>query len=399
MTTHSLPEKLKNKVWCVIPVFNNAGTVRDVAERCRKALDKILIVDDGSTDADLKTLFAGSDIELIRHPENRGKGAALLSALDFLAKRDAEYMITIDGDGQHYPEDIPLFFPFMEKNAYSMIIGCRDFSAPNVTNSSKRGRAIANFWMRVETGLKIDDCQSGFRAYPVKYISQLKFLCRHYNFETEVLARAAWANLEFHCVNVRAWYDAPEKRISHFKPFWDNFRISCIHTHLTACRLLPIPRKKLVKKKQEKKFELLHPVKFLKYLLKENSSPGGLAAAAALGAFLAVLPIPGFHSVAILYFAVRLRLNKIMAFNIQYLFMPPFTPILCVEIGYWLLNGKLLLTANFDTLVKQLPLRILEWWLGSLAAAPIFALISGGITYILASIISGRVRKNDECSA
>jgi glycosyltransferase involved in cell wall biosynthesis len=252
MTTNVLSEKLKDKTWCVIPVFNNAATIADVAERCRKVLDKVLVVDDGSTDTDLKSLFAGSDIELIQHPENRGKGAALLSALDFLVKRDAGYMITIDGDGQHYPEDIPLFFPFMEKNDYSMLIGCRDFSAPNITGASRRGRALANFWMQVETGLKIDDCQSGFRAYPVKYVAQLKFICRHYNFETEVLVRAAWAGLEFHCVTVRTWYEEPEKRISHFKPFLDTFRISCIHAHLTACRLLPLPHKKLVKKQPEK---------------------------------------------------------------------------------------------------------------------------------------------------
>lgn len=393
MTTNVLPEKLKNRVWCVIPVFNNAATVGDVARRCRRELDKVLVVDDGSTDADLKTLFAGSDIKLIRHPENRGKGAALRSALAFLAERDAAYMITVDGDGQHYPEDIPKFFPFMEKNDYSMIVGCRDFSVPNVTGVSRRGRALANFWMQVETGLKIADCQSGFRAYPVKYAAQLKFICRHYNFETEVLVRAAWAGLEFHSVNVRTWYAEPGKRISHFRPFPDTFRISCIHAHLTACRLLPIPRRKLVKKPAEKRFELLHPVKFLKYLLKENSSPGGLAAAAALGTFWAVLPIPGFHSVAILYFAVRLRLNKLMAFNIQHLFMPPVTPLLCVELGYWLLHGELLLTANFDTLVRQLPLRILEWWLGSLVAAPVFAVITGTVTYLLAGITAGRLRK------
>jgi uncharacterized protein (DUF2062 family) len=112
-----------------------------------------------------------------------------------------------------------------------------------------------------------------------------------------------------------------------------------------------------------------------------------------------VLPIPGFHSVAILYFAARLRLNKIMAFNIQHFFMPPFTPILCVEIGYWLLNGKLLLTANFDTLVRQLPMRILEWWLGSLVAAPVFAALMAALTYLFAGIISRRIRKNDGRSA
>ena len=393
MKTTAISEKLNDKVWVLVPVYNNAATIEDVVRRCRKQLKNVLVVDDGSDDLDLPALFADSDITVIRHPENQGKGAAILTALDYLSKRDAEYMVTVDGDGQHYPEDIPVFFPQMGKNDYSLIIGCRDFSGPNITASSRRGRAIANFWMQVETGLKIDDCQSGFRAYPVKYITQLKFMSRHYNFETEALVRAAWAGLELHCVPVRTWYAEPKLRISHFKPWLDTFRISCVHAHFTAWRLLPIPHKKLIKKDKKEILKLLHPMKFLKYLLKENSTPGGLAAAAAVGTFWAVLPIPGFHSAAILYFAAKLRLNKIMAFNIQHLFMPPLTPIFCMEIGYWLLHGEFLLVANFETLIKQLPQRILEWWLGAVITAPLFALIISAMTFVCARIISGRIRK------
>ena len=154
-------------------------TVADVAARARAVLPYVLIVDDGSTDRDLQALFRNTDITVLRHSRNLGKGAAILTALEYLKKLPGiDYMITLDADGQHEPEDIPLFFPLMERNDYSLIVGCRDLSGEHVPDSSKFGREFANFWMRVETGVRIDDCQSGFRAYPVKYVSRLHCLCR-----------------------------------------------------------------------------------------------------------------------------------------------------------------------------------------------------------------------------
>ena len=147
------------EVFCVIPVYNNAATVRDVVARTRRQLPNVLVVDDGSTDLDLALCYAGTDITVLRHPRNLGKGAAILTALDFLkTKPEVRYMITLDADGQHYPEDIPNFFPFMERNDWSLLIGCRDFSVPNVPAASRFGRNFANFWMRVETGVKVGDC-------------------------------------------------------------------------------------------------------------------------------------------------------------------------------------------------------------------------------------------------
>jgi len=379
-----------NNIWAVIPVYNNGTTVEDVIKRCRRELCQVLVIDDGSDDIDLEKRYADSDITVIRHPRNLGKGAAILTAIEFLAARDVDYMITIDGDGQHYPEDIPRFLPLLAENNHTMVIGCRDFDAPNIPNSSRRGRAIANFWMKIETGLNIDDCQSGFRAYPVKYFSRMKFICRRYNFETEALVRAAWAGIELKCITVRTWYPEPDNRISHFHPWHDNWRISLIHAHLTGLRLLPIPRKKLVKQKREPVLELLHPVKFFKFLLRENVTPHGLAAAAAVGTILAVIPMPGLHSIAIIYVATKLHLNRLMAFNIQHLFMPPFTPILCVEVGYRLLHGEWLLTADWNTLVLQLPQRLLEWLLGSIIVAPIFAMITATIVWSIAKFIQYR---------
>lgn len=377
-------------IWAVVPVYNNGATIEDVVSRCRKLLEHVLVIDDGSDDIDLEAIYADSDITVIRHPRNLGKGAAILTAIDWLVKQHAMYMITLDADGQHYPEDIALFMPLLQVNDYSMIIGCRDFKTDNIMLSSRKGRAIANFWMKVETGLNIDDCQSGFRAYPVKYFAKLKFICRRYNFETEALVRAAWAGLELKCITVRTWYPEPENRISHFQPWRDNWRISLIHAHLTGLRLLPIPHRKLIKQSNKKILELSHPVKFFKYLLQENATPLGLAVAAAVGTLLAVIPLPGLHSVAILYVATKLHLNKLMAFNIQHLFMPPFTPVACVEIGYWLMHGEWLLVADWNTLGVELPQRLLEWLIGSLVVAPICAVIIGVTVFFITGIIHRR---------
>ena len=308
-----------DSVYAVIPVYNNAETVRDIAERTLKILPHVLLVDDGSTDIDLKPFCEERGIESLRHEVNQGKGAALRDALNYLAmKPEVAYMIALDADGQHYPEDIPLFYPLMEENDWTVIVGCRDFSGENIPDSSKFGREFSNFWIRLETGIRVEDSQSGFRAYPVRYLSKLRFLSTHYNFEAEILTRAAWGNLEIRNLPVRVHYPPREKRVSHFKPFRDNFRLSCIHFHLVALRLLPFPKQKLREKKRE--WSIFRPRELLTMLLKENAEPAGLGVSAGVGSFLAVLPLPACHIIVILYVTERLHLNKIMALAIQNLY-------------------------------------------------------------------------------
>jgi hypothetical protein len=86
----------------------------------------------------------------------------------------------------------------------------------------------------------------------------------------------------------------------------------------------------------------------------------------------------------ILYVCIRLNLNKIMALAIQNLYMPPFTPFLCIELGYFMRHGTFLREASLQTIVRELPYRFWEWLLGSLVIAPIAAILSGLITYVTA---------------
>jgi len=382
----------RDRIWCAIPVFNNRDTVRKIAEDCRAILRHVVVIDDGSTDVDVASLLSGVDVVVLRHETNLGKGQAILTASRVVESRGGLYMITIDADGQHDPQDIEKFIPLMQEDAPAIIIGSRDFTTENVPASSRFGRSFANFWLKVETGRTIDDCQSGFRAYPVTYLNQLHFKGSRYDFEAEVLAKAAWAGLALRTVPVAVTYPKPAERVSHFKPVLDNMRLTLIHSMLVGRRLLPLPHRKLVNDANAFDLSLLrHPAKVLKMLLLENATPVGLAMSAAIGMFLAVLPLLFVHTLVILYVSLRLNLNKIVALNVQHLAMPPFIPALCIEVGYYLRHGAWLTGLSFRTVFEQFSSRLYEWFLGSLIIGPLAAVLVGAIIYLTAIVIK-RIR-------
>ncbi len=375
-------------IWCVIPVYNNGGTIKEVAVACRAILPNILVVDDGSTDVDIRELLADTDITVIRHGVNQGKGGALLTALDFTSNKDARYMITIDGDGQHRPSDLHKVIPLLQDDD-TLWIGVRDFSQPNIPQKSKFGRDFANFWLKLETGVSIHDCQSGFRAYPVRHFKKLGLAGKFYDFETEALARAAWAGLSLKMMDIDVWYPEEGTRISSFRPFMDNWRISMMHSRLVMRHLLPIPHKKLVRAK-EKAWNLnffRHPLRFMKMLLIENATPGGLAASAAVGIILATLPLHFVHTITIIYVTTRLHLNKIMAVSIQNLCNPPFVPFICIEIGYFIRNGTWLTHISKEAFLGQIPSLLWDWLIGSLIVAPILAAVVGGCVFFISKYV------------
>lgn len=375
-------------VWCAVPVFNNRETVRHVVAACRDILPHVVVVDDGSTDADLVELLSGLDVVVLQHEKNLGKGQAILTASHYIEAQGGEFMITIDADGQHLPQDIHKFLPLLGEDIPGIIIGCRDFDTDNVPSSSRFGRSFANFWLLVETGKLVGDCQSGFRAYPVRYLNQLVFKGSRYDFEAEVLAKASWAGLALTTVDIDVIYPKPEERISSFKPVLDNLRLTRIHTMLVGRRLLPIGHKKLVENRNKLDVSLLrHPGKVLRMLLKESATPEGLALSAAVGMFIAVLPILFMHSVVIFYFSMRFNLNKIVTLNVQHLAVPPFIPALCIEVGYYMRHGRWLTDLSFATVFQQFSSRFFEWFLGSLIIAPLAALLSGAVMYVTAATI------------
>lgn len=372
------------KIACVIPHYNHPKTVLSVAEHARKFLDDVLIIDDGSTlePENFASAAAALGVHFIRHSRNLGKGAALRTAAAELGKENFDYMIVIDADGQHDPEDLPKFLDILRERENCIVIGCRDFASTTVPRSSRFGRKFSNFWCRLETGISCKDTQSGFRAYPVKIFNKLKLFCSRYNFEIEILVRLLWAGCELREVPISVTY---QDRITHFHPWKDNFRLSLLHSVLVFRHILPIPHRKLVLRDENSLWSALrHPGDFFHRMFKEDATPGGLALAAATGTFLAIFPLIGLHTQVILYICIKLRLNKVMALAIQHLFEPPLVPLICVELGYLMRHGRLWTNFTISTCIKELHLRLFEWLLGSLVMAPLCSIISYFVVFSIA---------------
>jgi glycosyltransferase involved in cell wall biosynthesis len=297
------------RVWCGIPAYNNAATIVDIAQRCRRELAHVIVVDDGSSDADLTELLRSLDVVVIRHPKNLGKGAALLTMFRYAAEQGGQYLVAIDGDGQHFPEDLPKFLERLEPA--TIIIGKREQVSGVMPKSSLFGREFSDFWVCVETGANLSDTQSGFRAYPLQHVLELPLVARHYNFEIEVITRWIWAGLNAASVPIRVWYPEAAERVSSFRPILDNLRLSWMHTKLVLRQLAPIPHRQIGDT----------PVLGKRSWIRENSTPLGLATAAGMSVLMSVVLWP-VAVIAVLYVAVRLHLNKIVALACVALCMP-----------------------------------------------------------------------------
>jgi len=401
---NAIRKPIVERAWCAIPAYNNGGTARDVALACRRELPHVVVVDDGSTDADLAALLADTDIVVLRHERNQGKGKAILTALRYVAERGGEFMITLDADGQHDPADIRQFLPILNDSPTAVVIGARRMEEGGAPRVSRVGMRVSDFWLDLETGLTLRDTQSGFRAYPVRYLSKIRFAGSRYEFEVEVLARAAWAGLPVRIVDVAVKYREGPGWISHFHAFRDNLRISLMHARLVGRRLLPWPNQRLVRRKPEWRRELFrHPSRFARRMLKEHHTPAELGFAAALGVLIGALPwvpiIPfPFHTAIILYLATRLNVNRLLAYAAQNLCMPPFVPLACMELGYFMRKGQwiteekwrqwfpdLSLGGVARELWQHAPGRLYDWLLGSLILGPVLAVLTGFLVAGLAA--------------
>lgn len=232
---------LKSRGICVIvPTCNNAGTIADVVQRCLAQCDDVIVVCDGCTDgtADiLRSLPVVPDILELEF--NRGKGAALMEGFRHALSRGFSYAITIDADGQHFPEDIPLMLQANVAHPGCIIVGSRK-GLENVRRSagSRFANAFSNFWFTVQTGRCLEDTQTGYRLYPLKKLPRLALITSRYESELELLVLSLWKGTGVESVPVNVYYPSPEDRVSHFRPVRDFTRISILNTVLCILALV-----------------------------------------------------------------------------------------------------------------------------------------------------------------
>lgn len=225
-----------NSLCILIPVYNNPKTIARVVEEVLVYNLPIIVVDDGS-DVPIEVLLEeNKHITIVRHPLNRGKGVALRTGALRAKAMGYSHCLTMDADGQHFAHDIPKFLNLFEEapDPHMMIIGVRDFKNCNPPKSSVIGRRIGNFWVWVESGVWVSDTQTGFRLYPVEFLSYPSSAVR-YEFEIENLVKFLWSGGLVMEVSVKTLYD--ESRVTHFDKFKDNIYMIILHTKLVLLRL------------------------------------------------------------------------------------------------------------------------------------------------------------------
>jgi glycosyltransferase involved in cell wall biosynthesis len=224
------------KAAVVIPVYNHHQRVAEVIARARSLGLRIIVIDDGSTDNTTRVLAEEHGITVIRHPHNKGKGAALLTGFR-AAMRGCDYALTIDGDGQHYPEDGKALLAAVGDGRRALVVGVRrGMDGEHVPWTSRFGRGFSNFWVWACGGPRLSDSQSGFRLYPLPEVLELQVHARRYQFEVEVLVRAHRNRLPILEVPVSVVYQPRGERISHFRPWRDFWRNSMTFSRLFFSR-------------------------------------------------------------------------------------------------------------------------------------------------------------------
>ena len=208
----------------LIPALNCGATIGPLVAGARRYVADVLVVSDGSTDRTVAEAEAAG-ARVIIHDRTCGKGAALLTGLRALADDGVSRVLTMDGDGQHLPEEIPKLLDASAAAPADLIIGSRQFEMLGTTAARLFGNRFANRWVEIACGQALPDTQSGIRVYPLREVLALGLRARHFAFETEVLIRATRAGLTIRSVPVRVYYPPVEERVSHFRPFLDTVRI------------------------------------------------------------------------------------------------------------------------------------------------------------------------------
>lgn len=387
---------IANKVCVVIPTYNNAGSLKKVIDSVLEYTDQVIIVNDGSTDDTSNVLQAYSSLKIVSYAQNVGKGWALRTGFESAIEAGYHYAITIDSDGQHFASDLPLFIEKLEAGGPSLLIGARNMDQSGVPTKSNFGNKFSNFWYWVETGKDMPDTQSGFRLYPLLPMKGINWKTKKYEFEIEVIVRLAWKGVKVESIPVSVYYAPKEKRISHFRPFKDFFRISILNAVLVTIA-----------------FAYIVPRNFLRGLFKKesyinlwNQITGSkdphivTACSIAFGIFMGIIPVWGFQLVIAVFLSILFRLNKFLVIVFAHISVPPMIPVviyLSYKMGTWWMKEDVVnLLYDQSITLEDIRLNVIQYVYGSITLAILASLLFGATAYLLLTIFKEKRKRASE---
>lgn len=208
----------RRNVAALIPCYFEERHIRDVAARTRAQVDTVLVVDDGSTDR-TSDEARESGVEVIRHDKNQGKGGAIKTGLrELTARQDAEWILILDGDGQHLPEEIPHFFAAANDYDAAMIVGNRMSDARKMPLVRKLTNLTMSGLISAIIGQRVPDSQCGFRMFRRDLASAFVDMpSSNFDFESEMLAIAARTGVKIAAATVSTVYGDERSKIHPFR--------------------------------------------------------------------------------------------------------------------------------------------------------------------------------------
>lgn len=390
----------------IIPTFNNQKTIAGIINDILNYTERVIVVNDGSTDKTSEILAAYQHIDIIEYRPNKGKGFAIRAGFKRALESGYDYAITIDADGQHFADDLPLFLQKIQERPDSLIIGSRNIEAEGMPGKNTFANRFSNFWFRLETGIRLPDTQSGYRLYPLEAFKNTHFITRKYEFEIEILVRAAWRNIPIIPISIKVYYPPAGERVSHFRPLRDFSRISLLNTVLVMITLLVIWPVKLYHYLTKNKFTDV--VK--EQVLMHNENPIKVALALGFGVFMGVSPIWGFQMLTAAFLAHLMRLNKILVLVASNISIPPLIPFIIyfsyktggIVLG---VQGTLtketlfdlkeqLLNSNFYDTLQELGYNLFQYVIGSLIFGLVLGITTCLVSYLLLVLLKKKEAKN-----
>lgn len=373
----------------IIPTYNNQKTLKQVIESTLHYTNHVIVVNDGATDDTSNILEAyKNQITIVTHSVNTGKGMALRNGFKKALELGYEYAITIDSDGQHFPEDFENFLDKLHHHHGALIIGARNMNSENVPGGSSFGNKFSNFWFKVETGISMPDTQSGYRLYPIKRLQKINFFCTRFEFEIEVIVKAAWRGISVIPMPVKIYYAKGEERVSHFRPTKDFARISLLNTYLVLLAFAWY--------KPMRFFKGLSPSNIKSFIKKhffnKEESIAKKSFSVAVGIFFGIIPIWGYQLVSAIAVAYLLKLNKaivIIAANISMPLLLPFVLIASLRTGEFFFGKEVHLSLDNISL-EILSQNLYTYIFGACILAVLATVGFGLLTFVTLKIISAK---------
>lgn len=323
----------------IIPTYNNVRTLERVINGVLDLVPgkNVIVVNDGCTDGSELILSKYEDlVYLIKNDTNRGKGYSLNRGLKKAIELGFENAITIDSDGQHFPNDILVIIHAAIDNPDSVIMGSRNMSQEGVPSKSSFGNKFSNFWFKLETTQSLPDTQTGFRLYPLKPLKGMKFFTTKFEYEIEIIVRLAWKNIQFVPVSIQVLYDK-EERVSHFRPGKDFLRISILNTVLVFFAAFYFYPKIFFSKKL---------IKIIKdEAIKSNESNFMKSISIGFGFFMGIIPLWGFQLLIGIPLSILFRMNKVLFITAANISIPPMIPLIIYSS---LVFGQLFFEGNIN---------------------------------------------------